>query len=289
MNIKLLIFTVLIVFMNTSMASSSCTEETLLTTLIRVQREATQLDPCHASLITDQTQALTLQKHLIENYIGLDQVSGYKLGLTSIASQQFFNIDHPVVGVLYKDMFKMDGATISLSTANSLLIELDLLVRVRTDNIMQATTLQEVANDISEIIPFIELPDVKFDSKADNRVLLLQAGNVGTRWGVLGKPFVVKNHENLLSQLENMQAFLKDNNGQLISQGKGKDILGHPLNAVLFLLEQLRHRNASLSASDVISLGAIGRFSPAKANTTYQAEYHGFQEQSLAVSVIVVD
>jgi 2-keto-4-pentenoate hydratase len=72
---------------------------------------------------------------------------------------------------------------------------------------------------------------------------------------------------------------------QILSSAKGSAVMGHPYNAILFLLDQLHQRGVQLEAGDVISLGAYASPKPVGDIQQLRVEYIGIDgSQKLTVS-----
>ena len=167
------------------------------------------------------------------------------------------------------------------------MVELDLLARVNSAGINQAESVDDVARHIDAIMPFIELPDAMFRLDGRNPAALLLAGNVGARWGVTGVPVTVVDAQVLVERLPEMSFRLSTDTGEVLREGRGDRILGHPLNSVLYLLEELDLRNETLKQGDLISLGAIGGPVKAEPGRRYSAQYSGYGDEVFSVSVII--
>lgn len=83
---------------------------------------------------------------------------GYKVGLTSKATQDRFKVPHPVRGVLLEKMLLADGARVAVPYGAIPVMEADLLVRVRDGAINDAASDLDVLRNLSAVVPFIELP-----------------------------------------------------------------------------------------------------------------------------------
>ncbi len=254
---------------------------------IQAQQSRSMVDDCYYQLIDDMDKARVLQTDVISLLDDASRRAGYKVGLTDSKVQEMFGIARPLVGVLFENMLLPDGATLELASTTSLLVELDLLARVRSAAINQAGSIEAVAEHIDAILPFIELPDALFQLDRGNGAALLMAGNVGARWGVVGAPVIVDNTRELIESLPDMALRLSDDKGQILRTGHGSQILGHPLNSVLYLLKELQLRNDTIKPGDVISLGAIGGPVKAEQGRRYTAHYRGYGATDLSVSVVI--
>ena len=242
---------------------------------------------CYHQLVDEMDTARSIQLELVALMEPGSRRAGYKVGLTDSKAQEMFAISQPLVGVLFEHMLLQDGAHVALDSATSLMVELDLLARVKSAGINQAESVADVARHIDAIIPFIELPDAMFRLDGRNPAALLLAGNVGARWGVTGVPVTVVDAQELVERLPEMSFRLSTDTGEVLREGLGDRILGHPLNSVLFLLKELDLRNETLKQGDLISLGAIGGPVKAEPGRRYTAQYSGYGDEVFSVSVTV--
>jgi 2-keto-4-pentenoate hydratase len=199
---------------------------------------------------------------------------GYKAGLTSQAAQERFGVDQPVRGVLLEGMLLEDGATVPASFGARPLFEADLLVVVADDGINQATTPEEVLPHVSEVIPFIELPDLVLAEGEPMSAPILTAINVGARQGVLGPRIAAEQSEAFLQSLADMEVKVVDDAGKELAAAKGSAVLGHPLNSVVWLVEN----GVRLEPGDYVSVGSIGPLLPTAAGRTVTATYQGLPD-----------
>lgn len=209
----------------------------------------------------------------------LGKVIGYKAGLTNPAVQQRFQTNQPVWGKLYEGMIKPDGSSFEAAFGARPLYEADMLVRVSSAAINQARTPADVLAAIDQVIPFVELPDLAVQAPPKLNGAGVSAINVGARLGVAGEPIAVPagqaERQALLDALRDMQVKLTDAQGQVLGQGKGSDILEHPLNAVVWLAEALAKEGLSMKPGDLISLGSFSALLPPKPGLQVTATYEG--------------
>ncbi len=210
---------------------------------------------------------------------------GYKVAFTSKTARQQSGIASPLVGILLEEMILPDGATIATNSGSKLVYELDLLVEVGSDRINEAKTIEDVARHLKSVRPFIEVPDLMLPPGSQLTAPLLVAMNAGARWGVAGKPVPVEANEEFLAAIGDLKVKMYDGSGVLLTEANGKDILGHPFNSVLFLLETLRERGEYMFAGDVISLGSFGRFHFAQPGKKAIALYRGLPGGTMTVLV----
>ena len=285
--LELMLLSTLLNPLSMAQASAQCTLDSFAGDYIEAYRSRGTIADCYRQIIDDMDTARSAQADLIALLTEDYQRAGYKVGLTDSKAQEMFGIHQPLVGVLFKEMLLPDGASIALDSATSLLVELDLLARVKSADINQAESIEDIARHIDAIVPFIELPDALFRLDGGNPAALLLAGNVGARWGVTGVPVTVIDAQELVKRLPSMMFRLSTDTGEVLHEGRGDRILGHPLNSILYLLKELALRNETLKQGNLISLGAIGGPVKAERSRRYTAEYSGYGEKIFTVSVTV--
>ncbi len=207
------------------------------------------------------------------------KVVGYKAGLTNPATQKRFNTNQPTWGVLYDGMIQPNGYTTAPNFGARPLFEADMLVRVKDAGINNARTPEDVIAHIDQVIPFIELPDLIVQAPPKLNGAAINAINVGARLGVAGTPIPVPADRMdrfvMLAQLANMDIKVMDQAGKQIGQGKGSDILEHPLNAVVWIAQALHKEHIRLKPGDVVSLGSFSALMPPKPGLSATVNYEG--------------
>lgn len=73
--------------------------------------------------------------------------------------------------------------------------------------------------------------------------------------------------------------------GAVIASGNSQALLGHPLDVVLWLVEDLNRSGQCLRPGDLLSLGSITAPMPVTAGQTIAARYHGLREEAITVQV----
>ncbi|MCA0847567.1 2-keto-4-pentenoate hydratase [Salipiger thiooxidans] len=199
-------------------------------------------------------------------------VVGYKVGLTSKPAQEHFGVSEPVMGVLYRDMLLDDGAEVPAGFGTVPLVEADLLLVVGDDGIREATTPDEVVAHLSALRPFIELPDLTFAEGEPVTGITLTAIGVAARLGVVGADIPVEDPAAISQALASMTVTLSAADGTTLTEAPGAAVLGHPANAVLWLMS----KGVTLKAGDVVSVGSFGPLLPiAKAGGGATLTYAG--------------
>jgi len=212
---------------------------------------------------------------------------GYKAGLTAAAAQKRFGVDEPLRGVLLKRMILQDGATLPANYGARPHAEADLLVRVSSNTINRATTRQDALDALGAVIPFVELPDLMYTKGTALDGPAIAAINVGARYGVAGEPIAIKPGGDWLKRLEAMTVTLSSADGAVNVSGEGKDLMGHPLDVVLWLVKSLNKDGVQLMPGDLLSLGSLTSLVPITGATTLTARYDKLDPTQGPVTVSV--
>ncbi|HYE42085.1 MAG TPA: hypothetical protein VEA15_01725 [Caulobacteraceae bacterium] len=202
-------------------------------------------------------------------------VAGYKAGLTTAAAQARFGTDRPLLGVLFFDMLLESGASVPGERPGTRW-EADFLLVVGDARINAARTREQALAGLRGYRPFIEIPVLP---SAEGRALAaadLAAVNVGAWRGVFGDERPLS--ANALTSLADMRVRAFDGSGALLAEGKGSDALGHPLDVVLWVKDQVLAQGGRLRPGDIISVGAFTPLTPPKAGQTIRVRYEGLPD-----------
>ncbi|WP_308915492.1 2-keto-4-pentenoate hydratase [Jannaschia sp. LMIT008] len=202
----------------------------------------------------------------------LGPVIGYKAGLTSPPAQERFGVTEPVRGVLYRDMMLEDGAAVPAAFGIVPFFEADLVMVVGSAAINEASTPEAVMASVSAIHPFIELPDLMLAQGQPLTGETITSMGVGPRMGVLGAAIPVEEPAVMAAALGSMTVRMTDAAGEVLTEAPGAAVLGHPAQAVMWLVGD----GVTLRPGDLISVGSFGPLMPpAKAGGEAMVTYLG--------------
>lgn len=193
---------------------------------------------------------------------------GWKVGFTSKPAQERFGVTAPAAGALFADMILADGAEVSLTGSRSPFYEADLIVTVGDAAINEATTREEVAAALSDVRPFIEIPDMALAEGMKPTGPIMVAYGVIPWRGVAGQGVPIADLPDPVADLGALTVDLKAD-GASVAQGTGEMLLAHPLDVVLWLTGQ----GTRLEPGQVISLGSLSALIEAKPGVALSADY----------------
>jgi 2-keto-4-pentenoate hydratase len=236
-------------------ARAACPSHERVNTLIRFMLMKEQVRGLRTDLSMQDGECG--RKRLVERLEASDnRIVGYKAGLTNKALQERFGVASPVRGVMLERMMLPDGAEVPFDFGARPVFEADLIVVVKDAAIHQAKTHLDVLRALSLVAPFIELPDILVAEGEKLSAPLLVSLNVGARLGVVGKGVPVQATPEFAAALAAMRVVVTDR-GKELASGKGAAILEHPLNAALWLAQDLEKSGIRLRPGDLLSLGSF--------------------------------
>lgn len=209
---------------------------------------------------------------------------GWKVGFTSKPAQERFGVTAPVAGALFAPMILEDGAEVSLKGSRSPFYEADLVVTVADAAINEATSREQVAAALSDVRPFIELPDMALAEGVKPTGPIMASYGVIPWRGVIGQGVAMTDLADPVADLAALTVEMKAEGAEPV-QGTGGMLLGHPLDVVLWLIG---HGGARLEPGQVISLGSLSPLVEATPGVTVTADYQ-VGGKPMAVTARLVD
>jgi 2-keto-4-pentenoate hydratase len=141
-------------------------------------------------------------------------------------------------------------------------------------SIHQARTPEQVLQHLDQVIPAIELPDLVVEAPPELNGAGVAAINAGARLFAMGTPIAVQRTPAFSVALRDMVAVVKVD-GAEIDRGKGSDGLEHPLNAVVWLAQDLQRHGITLKKGDLLSVGSFSKPTPPKPGQKVEVPYQG--------------
>lgn len=202
------------------------------------------------------------------------RIIGSKIGLTSLSVQKQLGVDQPDFGVLWNDREVENGGEVSMSALLQPKAEAEIAFVLGKDLTAENLTSIDVLSAVDYALASIEIVgsrikdwDIKItDTIADNAS--------ASHWVVGHRPVKLENLD-----LLNCKMVMKKN-GVVVSEGVGKNCLGSPVNAMLWLANKLVAMGRPMRAGDLILTGALGPMVSAQAGDHFSATIEGLGEVS---------
>ncbi|MFJ3658335.1 2-keto-4-pentenoate hydratase [Streptomyces nigra] len=222
-------------------------------------------------LLSKRFPGLTLADAYRIQRINLDKqvsagarIAGHKIGLTSAAMQEQMGIDEPDSGVFLTHMVAVSGARLRSAEFMSPRIESEIAFRLRRD-LTEPSDLGAVRSAVGEVFLAFEVLDTVY---ADWNITLVDsiAANAACAGVVIGSPVPFDPGWDLAAEQIRAQA-----DGEDVAGGQGRDILGDPLQALVWLTHRLPVMGTTLRAGDIVLAGSVHASLPLTAGTHFRA------------------
>jgi len=190
----------------------------------------------------------------------LGQVTGYKIALTTPAMRAMVGVSDSIAGcMLDKTLLRHRPDAVARVRAADyvrLIVEFEVGFELAEDlpSIGAPYDRKRVAQAVAAAMPALELAD---DRNADysllpGNALMLTADNAWNEGAVLGAPVRDWQHIDLAA----LQGVATINAAQ-VGTGHGRDVMGHPLDALAWLANNLASRGFGLWRGDVVITGSL--------------------------------
>ena len=211
---------------------------------------------------------------------GNGETAGYKVGLTSATMQAFCRIDHPIAGAVLASRVHRSGAEVRRSDFGRLGIEFEIAVRIKSDIPAsdEAFTAEAIAPHIDGVCAAIELVD---DRAADYAGLDVRSLVADNSWNA---GIVLSDFRSTWPDLAPLLGRATKNR-DLIGEGYGRDILGHPFNSVAWLATHLSSRGATLKAGQIVMTGSVMKTVFPEQDARYRFDVEGLGSVEVHVSL----
>lgn len=229
----------------------------------------------HERLNGSLQEAYQYQKQLVEQESKKgNHLKGYKISLTSKKTQELFGATSPLYGALTEDSI-VEGE-ILLSNLSEPLIEVELMFLI--DEKIEPTDDEETIIRKSRIAPGIEVPDSRYEDWFPNLSLTqIVADRAVAGKIIVGEPMPLNN----VRELNSITATVMHNKN-LIATGQSSDVLGNPVHAVKWLVDELAQTGQYLQRGMIISSGTF--MMPQKLEKGhYDVDFEGVGKTELTV------
>ena len=183
-------------------------------------------------------------------------VAGYKIALTTPAMQQMVGFHAPLAGAILARTVHQSPITLHRADYGRLGIECEIAVQLGTDLPAAKAPYRrdDVLDAIATVMAAFELVD---DRQADYAqlaalVLTLIADNTWNAGIILGPPA----RDWRAIDLAAARGVLAINDA-VVGEGRGSDVMGHPLEALAWLVNTLARRGKSLRQGMIIMTGSL--------------------------------
>ncbi len=191
-----------------------------------------------------------LVQQLLDHYGGVG--IGYKIACTNVTAQRQLNVDGPFHGRMTSAFCFDSPARIAAGQFFMRVVEAEFAFLMARDlpPVSAERSNEEVAAAVGGVLPGIEIVDSRFDDWTTIGALSLIADNACHAAWVKGS--LQKDWRGLDLAAQTVRLTV---NGNFHREGSGRAVLGHPLNALAWLANQLSSQGRGLKAGQYVTTG----------------------------------
>jgi len=222
-------------------------------------------------------EAYDVQRRMIDaiSYLPV----GWKVGASNENAMKRFGFSEPFYGRLLDGAMHQSPATLAADLFSRRGLETEFAFRLTSDLPAHGAPFDRAAviSAAAELVPAIEIIDSRFTAWPNVSPFSFIADNGTHGCFVLGQPHSDWSGHDLAAQAARISV-----NNELINEGHGSDVLGDPVNALVWLANRLPADGQSLKAGDVITTGTAAGVAWCEAGDTAVADFGPFGEVSVS-------
>jgi 2-keto-4-pentenoate hydratase len=208
---------------------------------------------------------------------GCGAVAGHKIGCTTPVMQKFLGIATPCAGGVFAPTVHHERGTFDHAGFLHVGVECEIAVRLAHDLPASGAPYRRarVGEAIGACMAAIEVVDDRYEDYRSLDIPTLVADDFFNAACVLGAP-VASWRELDLGAVRGRMTI----NGAEVGAGRGGDILGHPLEALVWLADTLAARGRHLRAGEFVLLGSVVETRWVEAGDLVEVEIEGLGRAS---------
>lgn len=210
-----------------------------------------------------------------------DDVKGWKAGATSPQSQELFSTDEPFYGPIFGNDLLTGPAKLSSDPFHIYGVEAEVAFVLGRDLPPSTATLSqdEMADAVASAHIAMEFVSPRLDKPGGYGVSQLIADGAGNGAVILGPE--IANWRNVdLSKVAARMVI----NGEEISSGTGAEVLGNPINALIWFVARAGGHGHTLKKGDVVITGTLTGLKMAAPGAEAVADFGDLGEVKLNLS-----
>ena len=183
---------------------------------------------------------------------------GWKVGVTSTTMQAYMKMTTPSLGRVRKALVARNHADLARQQYVGPGIELEIVVRLGADlpPADAPYTRDSVADAVAALMPGFEIVDDRYDGILDMPAITLIADDFCNSGCVLGDEN--PDWRDLdLEAIEGTMTVTTFGGESEVRVGHGRDVLGHPLEALAYVANHLNSCGKTPKAGEIIMLGSL--------------------------------
>ena len=196
-----------------------------------------------------------IQNKLTKTYLSQKntvRIIGKKIGCTNKAAQKQINVHEPFYGNIFSNYSSKSECAINSSNFFQPYVEPEFSFKINfsPDPIKAPFDNDDIEKCILSVLPSIEIVDSRFKDWKSIGINNLIADNGVNAYWIHGKE--IKNFKGI--DFKNHKVSLKINN-KIVVRGNSKNVMGNPINSIVWLANTLADKNQKIPKNAYISTG----------------------------------
>lgn len=220
--------------------------------ILAARRARRVLEPMGDAAPRTAEEGYAVQRRVAEA-LGAIPPAGFKIGATTRQMQDYLGLAGPAAGFVPAQSLLADGVVLRFADYLSVGVECEVGVRLAADLPVGPCTRQAAAAAVGDVFPAIEIVEKRYGDLAALGTPSLIADQVFHAGGVLGTPCAGWRDQDLGAMRGELTV-----DGIARGAGHGRDLLGHPLEALAWLAGSgAAAEFGGLRAGQVVWLGSV--------------------------------
>ncbi|MGI9416348.1 MAG: 2-keto-4-pentenoate hydratase [Geminicoccaceae bacterium] len=247
--------------------------------LARARQQGTGVDELPGGLPENEAAAYAIQREAIDAYGG--ERVGYKVGATSPEAQAMLKTDHPFQAPLFAADCHDDGVELDVPGYGLIGLEPEFALRLGADlpARQKPYALEEIREAVATVHPAFEIIGLRLPNELFKNAIVVTTdfgANVGFVAGEGQRDWQGHDMAGI-----SVRALV---DGEEVAAGSGAKVMGHPLNSLVWLANDLASRGEGLSAGDWVSTGTCAGVVPIAPGQKAVADFGPFGRVGLGLS-----
>ncbi len=220
--------------------------------ILEARRARRVLAPLGAIAPGSEAEGYAVQREVAEAQGALPP-PGFKIGATTRKMQEYLGLGGPAAGFVTAASINPSGTGFRFADFVAPGVECEIGVRLGRDLPVGPCSREQAAEAVAELFPAIEIVERRYGDLAELGTPTLIADQVFHASGVIGAPVAGWREIDLAAVRGVFHV-----GGRVVAEGHGRELLGHPLEALAWLAGSGAAREfGGLRAGQVVWLGSV--------------------------------
>ena len=195
-----------------------------------------------------------------------ERVAGWKAGFTNKAGQDTWQVSEPVCAFLLASGVLSSPAEIPAARFVKPGVEAEVAFVLKDDLAGPGVTVPRALRAVEGALAALELIDFRHSGKA--------VGTDAVADGVYAKAIVLGGALTPLTGLDlALEGMLYEHAGSVVATSTAWEVMGNPLNSLVWIANHLGGRGLSLRAGDIVMTGSVSKILQPKAGESVRATF----------------